>query len=556
MAKFDLLTTLSLNAAGFTSGIDRAKTSTQGFQNTIKSIGSFLTPILSVTAALGFASKVISSTSGTADKFEEVISAAKLSTDKFFGSLAGDGGLKNLTKNLETAALAGKNYAAALDLIEERSLGAKLNVSQSAQGQKAREEIFRDKSGKYSGAERQTALTAYKEQAVADAQIALELAEAQVIAENDKLKGLGIEANKIKELYSLYNSQLGTITKVSDKLKEIEDLNSKINIATAAATQAGASFSSIENLTSLNIKLAEVKSSMSAEELAYAELLKTNDKTKQENIDKYINSLINVNNAKATITAVDVENLKIQTNITNEIKDQNIAIQEQLAIKKMSADKTYQTAGEDSITTIKSPKLGSFFDGTKIKLGKANSNVAKDNTDRIATLKAIEEQTAALENQQNVYSSIQGAIEGIGGAFSDMLDGGKGAMKGMVTSVLEGLASIAQAYLAVSIAALIASESRKGLVGLVTASLGIGLLMALWKSKVPAFAAGGISQGGLSLVGERGAELVDLPAGARVFSNSQSRNLLKTGGELTTRVSGSDLIFVLNNSNRKLNSYR
>ena len=39
-----------------------------------------------------------------------------------------------------------------------------------------------------------------------------------------------------------------------------------------------------------------------------------------------------------------------------------------------------------------------------------------------------------------------------------------------------------------------------------------------------AFSSGGVSGGGMALVGERGPELVRLPTGARVFNNSQSRN--------------------------------
>ena len=44
---------------------------------------------------------------------------------------------------------------------------------------------------------------------------------------------------------------------------------------------------------------------------------------------------------------------------------------------------------------------------------------------------------------------------------------------------------------------------------------------------IPGFADGGVmSRGGLALVGERGPELVQLPAGARVFSNEQSQGMM------------------------------
>lgn len=46
------------------------------------------------------------------------------------------------------------------------------------------------------------------------------------------------------------------------------------------------------------------------------------------------------------------------------------------------------------------------------------------------------------------------------------------------------------------------------------------------------FAMGGVSSGGMALVGERGPELVDLPAGARVYNNSETRGML--GGQIVT----------------------
>jgi hypothetical protein len=43
---------------------------------------------------------------------------------------------------------------------------------------------------------------------------------------------------------------------------------------------------------------------------------------------------------------------------------------------------------------------------------------------------------------------------------------------------------------------------------------------------IPAFARGGISPGGVALVGERGPELVNLPRGSRVHSNEDSRRMV------------------------------
>lgn len=47
-----------------------------------------------------------------------------------------------------------------------------------------------------------------------------------------------------------------------------------------------------------------------------------------------------------------------------------------------------------------------------------------------------------------------------------------------------------------------------------------------FKINVPMMADGGISKGGATIVGERGPELVNLPRGARVYSNSDSRKMM------------------------------
>ena len=54
--------------------------------------------------------------------------------------------------------------------------------------------------------------------------------------------------------------------------------------------------------------------------------------------------------------------------------------------------------------------------------------------------------------------------------------------------------------------------------------------------KIASFADGGVSMGGLALVGERGPELVRLPSGARVHSNAESRRM--GGGTINVHVNG------------------
>ena len=54
---------------------------------------------------------------------------------------------------------------------------------------------------------------------------------------------------------------------------------------------------------------------------------------------------------------------------------------------------------------------------------------------------------------------------------------------------------------------------------------------------IPMMAKGGIAKGGLTLVGEEGPELVNLPKGAMVHSNAESRRM--GGNTINVNVSGS-----------------
>lgn len=62
---------------------------------------------------------------------------------------------------------------------------------------------------------------------------------------------------------------------------------------------------------------------------------------------------------------------------------------------------------------------------------------------------------------------------------------------------------------------------------ILVAALGVVIFAAVRKiiSVIPGFAEGGVSAGGLAVVGEKGPELVNLPKGSRVHSNTDSRKM-------------------------------
>jgi hypothetical protein len=147
--------------------------------------------------------------------------------------------------------------------------------------------------------------------------------------------------------------------------------------------------------------------------------------------------------------------------------------------------------------------------------------------------------------------TLTDAVVGLAEAFGNLFAGTEAGFKGVVTAALQSIQQIINALLAQAIAGMIAGESKKGLVGLITGAIGISTLLALWKSKVPEFASGtNYAPGGLALVGERGPELVNLPRGAQVYNNNLTRGMMG-GGEVRFIIEQDKLVGILSNANKK-----
>jgi hypothetical protein len=98
-----------------------------------------------------------------------------------------------------------------------------------------------------------------------------------------------------------------------------------------------------------------------------------------------------------------------------------------------------------------------------------------------------------------------------------------------------GLIAAGVAFILVSFGAigvLVAAAPYLIVAGIIGA---IGILVAA----INPFANGGVTKSGLSLVGERGPELVRLPKGSRVHSNQESRRMMSSGGNnITVNING------------------
>lgn len=157
----------------------------------------------------------------------------------------------------------------------------------------------------------------------------------------------------------------------------------------------------------------------------------------------------------------------------------------------------------------------------------------------------------------NVSSMIQNALVSVvnelSQAFVNLFSGQKKGWTQIVSVALQAIQQIINALLAQAIASMIAGESKKGVVGLLLAAVGVAGLIALWNSLVPKFAEGAyVTKPTYAMIGERGPEWV--------LNRGQMASLLSArGGPVEVagyvRVSGQDLLIAINNAENFKRSY-
>lgn len=151
-----------------------------------------------------------------------------------------------------------------------------------------------------------------------------------------------------------------------------------------------------------------------------------------------------------------------------------------------------------------------------------------------------------------IFANVQEYLEGIFLMFKGAFGGDEGKLYKGFKMMLSGLVGIILRVLQTMLSLLIKGIFTaiggivKTLGGYLPSWLGGNLITGFGKDiqgfgswmggGIASFANGGVSMGGMALVGERGPELVRLPKGARVHSNAESRRM--GGGTINVHVNG------------------
>jgi len=163
---------------------------------------------------------------------------------------------------------------------------------------------------------------------------------------------------------------------------------------------------------------------------------------------------------------------------------------------------------------------------------------------------------------ENLGKVMKVALFDATAAAKDYADKGGSSFRDMGKAALAGGAKVVRSYIMQGVAASVSKALQSvpfplnliagGVAGAAAGVLFNKLLNAL---KIPAMAKGGLAAGGMTLVGEVGPELVNLPRGSVVTPNNKLSSMLGGASDVnvsgTFRVQGTDLLLVLEKAQRQ-----
>jgi hypothetical protein len=507
-----------------------------------------------VTAILDGVKSVMESTQGSAGKLDEVMAGLSNSTQEFKQMVA-TGNMDNFAENMIKAAVGGERFAAAMKLITQQKLGQSLNEAEAAPELTNLLDMAKD--NKNSIDTRQAALDKYKMGKEDLAKQNQKIANDEVTAREADLASLGISAAMTKKYYENINSDIETVKKSEEDLKHLEELRDKEKFA-----GRGGDYNKY-----LEAKKAadDYYNSLDEKERYYVSVLQNDNKLNKQTAQDYIDALKRQANAQNDINSVKLETQKLQNGINTKEESTTKELKKQSDSSDNLLDNLREMAGIEAKYRAPSAKendLG-FSKDKQDKETDISGSYDSQAPSKVffSNPKDIPKTTGDIKNLKNEIKDLKPAllaVDNIFKSFASSVKDGSSSFKEFGRAVASSARQAISALLSESVALAIEKAmktAKNPLIGVALGAIAGGAVATLFNTLVPAFEDGtNYAPGGLSLVGERGPELVNLNRGSQVFTNAQTMGMMN-GGELTTRVNGSDLEFVLKNHSRLKNSY-
>jgi TP901 family phage tail tape measure protein len=347
--------------------------------------------------------------------------------------------------------------------------------------------------------------------------------------------------------------------KPEDRAKIAAQIAEEERIRAQAATQGVSGAETQEQLVARAKQLARVSAIATAEEqakvqLALDELEKAN-KAKQAEIDKaedakraeakQASDKAFEAELNASKLAFDAEQNNAKLNFENTVlKPEKEKIEAELNASKLAFErgelaalKAQQAADEEALKLQQTNQdlalqKAATAELDAIKLAQKEKELALD---RAFEDQKIERERAFKEEQRNLDKASAAEIQAILGQTSKQLFAAVAAISNSKISAIAGIGAknniVPTTRDKGDPLAQIKTGADAAIAAAATPSAAELAVKKVLKNKISAFANGGVSNGGLALVGERGAELVNLPKGASVTPANDTRSLLSRGGD-------------------------
>jgi len=201
---------------------------TTGVMGTLTKTAGFLGIGLgTVWGALRFGKSVLESTDTTADRFEETIGAMTSAWDYFKKSMA-TGNFSNFFTNIDRAIKAGKDYVAAMDIIEDRKRGQTISEAATNLEVKKQRAIYRDVLKTMD--ERVTAIDKIIQLEKDESTIKKSIADAEITAQLNDFKKFDITEEMVLQNLNNYEVNKDLINQADEYNKLLEEQADAIKV--------------------------------------------------------------------------------------------------------------------------------------------------------------------------------------------------------------------------------------------------------------------------------------------------------------------------------------
>ena len=581
--RYDLITTLTLNAQGFEGGINKVKQATKELNQNIKGSTDILSSLGGAMGGIaGEMTNAISSLAGAATGIGLVVAAVGILAGAFkHAQESVDLYLASVDKSKQGAGIFTQEAGAIISkqikteaggVLAERELEVKLGaealvldtkrVFNFLTGNRAKNEAIKLTRDELSAQFDQAKLQEKINQGLVNGdrnltnRIGKELALKKILLEQFDLHREEVQQSvQNAAIEEQLKKDRAIITDKSDTYSVADKKAALIDFEETSKTYA-------EKRESLiNRQIANTK--------ALGELTKIDGKENIEITDKIAALEIQKDNVGKEHWAEEVAENRLLSRVKRD------ALADELAAEKKKRDE------EKAFHELKMKNLLIEGDNTGVKVGekyydknakleKAGEadtsglksdlrtgglgNVGSQITATDKALKAYKGTLKETIDLNNKFAESQERLTDAVDSFASSISQGANSFKEFGKSVASAMKQAIAGLLSATIAQAIEKSvafANNPLIGLALGALAGGLAATLFNSLVPKFSQGGIV-GGTSYEGDRVPIMVN--SGEGIFTKNQMNNM-SGGGQLTTKVSGTDLMIVLNNTMRQNNSF-